>query len=122
MAQRLNVAENVIFTGETDNPYTWLKACDIYVHPSRYEGKSIVVREAQLLCKPVVITDYPTARSQVRDEIDGVISDMDNTGIAKTILALTNDIQRRNKIVSYLRQHDFAGKEDVGKIYRLVLD
>lgn len=31
------------------NPYPYIKACDIYVQPSRYEGKAVTVREAQIL-------------------------------------------------------------------------
>lgn len=44
-----------------ENPYPYIKACDWYVQPSCYEGKSVVVREAQMLCKPVIVTNYPTA-------------------------------------------------------------
>lgn len=40
------------------NPYPYIKACDIYVQPSRYEGKAVTVREAQILGKPVVITRF----------------------------------------------------------------
>lgn len=68
-----DVADNVILLGKKENPYPYIKTCDYYVQPSRFEGKSITVREAQLLGKTVVITDYPTARSQVRDGIDGII-------------------------------------------------
>ena len=55
----------VIILGKRSNPYPYIKACDIYVQPSRYEGKSVTVREAQMLCKPVVVTNYPTASSQI---------------------------------------------------------
>ena len=46
-----------------------MKACDIYVHPSRYEGKAVTIREAQILGKPVVMTNFPTAKSQARDGV-----------------------------------------------------
>ena len=62
--------EHVILLGKRSNPYPYIKACDIYVQPSRYEGKSVTVREAQMLCKPVVVTNYPTAPSQIRSGID----------------------------------------------------
>ncbi len=47
--------------------------------------KLVTVREAQILCKPVVITDFPTSKSQLIDGYDGVIVPMDNTGCAKGI-------------------------------------
>ena len=77
LSDELCVRENVVFLGASDNPYPYIKHCDLYVHPSRYEGKSIVVREAQVLCKPVIITDYPTAHSQLTDGVDGVICPLD---------------------------------------------
>ena len=72
----------VIILGKRTNPYPYIKVCDIYVQPSRYEGKSVTVREAQMLRKPVVVTNYPTAKSQIRDGIDGVIVPIDNEGCA----------------------------------------
>lgn len=81
--------EHVIVLGRKDNPYPYFKACDFYIQPSRYEGKCVAVREAQMLGKPVIITDYPTSASQVRNGIDGVIVPLENEacarGIAETI-------------------------------------
>lgn len=41
----------VILLGKRSNPYPYIAACDIYVQPSRFEGKSVAVREAQILKK-----------------------------------------------------------------------
>jgi glycosyltransferase involved in cell wall biosynthesis len=51
------MADRVIMLGAKTNPYPYIAACDIYVQPSFYEGKAVAVREAQILGKPVVITD-----------------------------------------------------------------
>lgn len=51
----------VVLLGKKENPYPYIKACDLYVQPSRYEGKAVTVREAQMLGKPVVITRYATS-------------------------------------------------------------
>src|SRR5699024_5866980 len=55
------------------NPYAYIKACDIYVQHSRYEGKAVSVREAQILGKPMVITRFPTSSSQLEEGVDGII-------------------------------------------------
>lgn len=78
--------DHVILLGKKENPYPYIKACDIYVQPSRYEGKSVTVREAQILCKPVIVTNYATAGSQIKDGLDGVIVPMDNEGCARGII------------------------------------
>ena len=112
--------KNVIILGKKDNPYPYIKACDIYVQPSRYEGKSVTVREAQILCKPVVITNYPTAKSQIQDGIDGVIVPMDNDGCAKGIVDFINNKNLQNSIIDYLKTHDYGNESEVNKIYNLL--
>ena len=111
---------HVIILGKKDNPYPYIKACDIYVQPSRYEGKSVTVREAQILCKPVVITNYPTAKSQIQDGIDGVIVPMDNDGCAKGIVNFINNKNLQNSIIDYLKTHDYGNESEVEKIYQLI--
>lgn len=112
--------DNVIILGKRTNPYPYIKACDIYVQPSRYEGKSITVREAQILCKPVAITDYLTAHSQVQDGIDGVIVPMDNKGCAKGIAEFILNKDLQNQIVDYLKCHDYACCDQIQKLYDLI--
>lgn len=112
--------EHVKLLGKKENPYPYIKACDIYVQPSRYEGKSVTVREAQILRKPVVVTNYPTASSQISDGVDGVIVPMDNQGCADGIAEFIGDTQLQNRIVSHLATHDFSGEAEVEKIYNLL--
>lgn len=106
---------HVIILGKKTNPYPYILHCDIYAQPSRYEGKSVTVREAQILSKPVVITDYPTAASQVNDGVDGVIVPMDNEGCADGMAAFIKDRQKQDAIRKYLLSHDY-GNERYAKI------
>lgn len=112
--------EHVIILGKKANPYPYIKACDIYVQPSRYEGKSVTVREAQMLYKPVVITNYTTARSQIKDGKDGVIVPMDNEGCARGIAELIRNKELQQSILDYLRTHDYGNEREVEKIYKLL--
>lgn len=120
LSKKLGVDDVVTFLGPSSNPYPYIKACDIYVHPSRYEGKSIVVREAQILCKPVIITNYPTAKSQINDGVDGIICELDNTKIAESIYELASNKVKQQSIIDYLQSHDYAGLNEVNKIYKLI--
>lgn len=112
--------KHVIILGKKSNPYPYIKACDIYVQPSRYEGKSVTVREAQMLCKPVVVTNYPTAPSQIENGVDGVIVPMDNRACAEGIKALIDDKELQSRIVEHLRTHDYGNEQEVEKIYKLI--
>jgi len=112
--------EYVILLGKRTNPYPYMKTCDIYAQPSRYEGKSVTVREAQMLCKPVVITNYATAKSQIQDRVDGVIVPMDNEGCAKGIAEFIRDIQLQKEIINYLHEHDYGNVNEVEKVYQMI--
>ena len=110
----------VVLFGKKTNPYPYIKACDIYVQPSRYEGKSVTVREAQMLCKPVVVTNYPTASSQIKDGIDGRIVSLDNEGCAKGLAEFILDKESQSKIVNYLQNHDYGNEGEIEKLYKLI--
>ena len=110
----------VIMLGKKDNPYPYIAACDLYVQPSRYEGKCVTVREAQILGKPVVITNYATSASQLEDGVDGVIVPMDNEGCAKKIADLLRDSERMKRLSETCRQRDYANAQEVKKIYQFI--
>ena len=113
------VKDNVVLLGKKTNPYPYIKACDIYVQPSRYEGKSITVREAQILCKPVIVTAYPTATSQIRDGVDGVIVPLEIEQCANAMISFLKDKEKQEKIIYYLSAHDFGNEIEINKIYQL---
>ena len=110
----------VILLGKKTNPYPYIKACDIYCQPSRYEGKSITVREAQMLCKPVAVTNYATASSQIKEGTDGVIVPMSNSECSKGICEFILNKDLQNKIISYLRNNDMGGGSEIYKLYSLI--
>ena len=111
---------NVIILGKKNNPYPYIKACDIYVQPSLYEGKSVTVREAQILCKPVIVTNYPTAPSQINHGKDGLIVPMDNEKCAEGIVKLIQDKELQKDLVYYLHEHDFGNESAVNDFYSIL--
>ena len=110
----------VIILGKKDNPYPYMRACDLYVQPSRYEGKAVTVREAQLLGKPVVITNYATSGSQLEAGVDGLIVPMDNAGCAAGIAALLRDTARMQRLSENCAKRDYTNGAEVEKIYALM--
>lgn len=83
--------EYVRILGKKDNPYPYIKACDIYVQPSRYEGSPVTVREAMALGKPIVATAFSTVQSVIREGLDGFIVPMDNEGCAEGLARIIRD-------------------------------
>ena len=112
--------QRVILLGKKENPYPYIRSCDLYVQPSRYEGKCVTVREAQLLGKPVVITRYATSASQLEDGVDGVIVPMDNEGCAQGIAALLREKDRTERLVGYCQVRNYANLNEAEKLGQLV--
>lgn len=112
--------QRVILLGRKENPYPYIKACDLYVQPSRYEGKSVTVREAQMLAKPVVITRYATSASQLEDGVDGIIVPMDDIGCAEGIAALLQDSEKMKKLAACCAARDYSNAGEAQLLRGLV--
>lgn len=115
-----DMRDMVIILGKKENPYPYIKACDVYVQPSRYEGKSIAVREAQILQKPVIITNFATAQSQLNDGFDGIIVPLENKACAEGISKVLNNKELVNSLISNCEKTDYAGKAEIEKLYKIV--
>lgn len=111
---------HVIVLGKKTNPYPYMKACDLYVQPSRYEGNCVSVHEAQVLGKPVVITNYATAQSQLHHNEDGVIVPLDNAGCAEGIVELIKNPQKMVAFCEKCKNTDFSNSQETEKIYALI--
>ncbi|QWH18736.1 glycosyltransferase [Bacillus mycoides] len=115
----LNLEKKFFLLGKKTNPYPYIKACDIYVQPSRYEGKAVTVREAQIIGKPVLITNFSTANSQVQDGVDGIITEMGINGIANGIKKLIGDKELRGKLVENTLKGEYGNRNEIDKLYAL---
>jgi glycosyltransferase involved in cell wall biosynthesis len=113
--------ENHFFLlGLRPNPYPYIKQSDIYAQPSKFEGKSIAIDEAKILNKPIVVTNFSTARDQIEDGINGLIVDMDADAVAAGIMRLIDDAELRNRLIHHLSNENFGTEEEINKLYELV--
>ena len=118
--QEFRVEDSVVILGKKDNPYPYIKACDLYVQPSRYEGKCVAVREAQMLGKPVVITNYGTSGSQLEDGVDGIIVPIDNAGCAAGIAVLLRNPEKMESLKEACLLRDYSNSKEIDKVYQLI--
>lgn len=110
----------VIILGKKTNPYPYIQACNYYIQPSRYEGKAVSVREAQILNKPVIITNFKTASSQLVNGYDGVIVPMDNKECAKGIVKLISDKNLTDSLIYNTKMNDYTNSSEINKIYKIM--
>ncbi|AZB43588.1 glycosyltransferase [Bacillus sp. FJAT-42376] len=116
----LKLEDRFFLLGKKVNPYPYINACDIYVQPSRYEGKAVTVKEAQILGKPLVITNFPTAASQVKDGFDGKITSLGAEGIAEGIAYMIEDEELRIRLSNNLKAENYDNSSELDKLYKLI--
>ena len=95
--------------GSVENPYTYIKEADIFVHCTRFEGKSLAVQEAQILGKPIIVSNCSGNREQIVNGEDGVVCSFDPKSMARAINELILDKEKRN------RYSQNAAKKDDGE-------
>ena len=114
-----NLEESFILLGKKVNPYPYMKICDIYVQPSRYEGKAVTVGEAQILGKPVIVTNYTTAKSQVRENVDGYICELSVKGIADGVERLYRNKKLRENLAINCKNTNYSNSSELKALYEL---
>ena len=115
-----DLEDSFILLGKQTNPYPYMKIADLYIQPSRYEGKAVTVSEAQILGKAVMITNYITAHSQVNDSVDGYIVELSIEGIADGIEKLYKDKAFRKELENNCSNTDYSNKYELNKLYEII--
>ena len=95
-------------TGLQDNPYPYIKNCDIYVQPSYEEAYGLTIIEAQILGKTVVSTSTVGGQSIIHDGENGVIADINSESIAQKINLISQDKSLQITIINNLAKMDYS--------------
>jgi glycosyltransferase involved in cell wall biosynthesis len=102
----------VHFVGSVTDPSDWLRAAEVFVLPSRWEARALVVQEAMAAGTPVVATDT----GGLSDLVDGagvLVPVGDATALARSVRDLLDDSQRRGQLSQLGR--DRASSWDDGR-------
>ena len=114
----LNLTENFILLGKKENPYPYIKFCDYFCLLSYYEGYGMVLEEAKILNKPIIITN--TAATECINGYENAIV-LDNTfeGIKNGI---REELKKDNAM--YLKNEEVTNINDENeeKIIRKIKD
>lgn len=102
--------EDFLLPGTVSNPYPYFAQADIYVHATRYEGKSIAIQEAQILGCAVLVSDCSGNREQVEDGVDGLLCEFAEASVRDGILRLLREEGLRERLGK--RAAEKLGMED----------
>ncbi len=120
LAKEYGLSKNVVFEGLQTNPYKFMYNCDIYVQPSRFEGKSIAIEEAKALGRPVVTSAFTTAFSQIEQNKTGIVADeISAEAIAEKIELLINDKKLYGEISRNLENYR-SNEDEILKLEKIL--
>lgn len=117
---KYEMQKHFVLLGKRENPYPYMAACDLYVQPSIYEGKCVAVQEAQVLGKPVAITNYPMATGQLENGVDGCIIPLEPKEAAYAIHELLCDKAKMSRLSHQCSLRDYSQEKELRKLYMLV--
>lgn len=111
LIQSHKLTNNFFLLGADTNPYPYMKACDIYVQTSLFEGLGLTVIEASYLNKPIVCTNFPTVYGIIENEETGLITEMNATAISNRVERLIKCKKLRAKFSTNLEILENKDKE-----------
>lgn len=120
LIQLNHLEKNFILLGLKSNPYPYISQADIYVQPSRFEGKSIALDEAKILHKPIVVTNFSTAKDQIKDGKEGLIVEMNSDSIAQGIERILLDKNLSEQLKTNLSKLKLGTEDEVEKLYKVL--
>lgn len=118
--QALRLIGQVVLLGKKDNPYSYIKDCDIYVQTSRSEAYCMTVQEARILAKPIVTTDFPGSDEQIKDGYSGIITKADSKAIADGIERYLRSTELRASVTAHLAGTDCGNTDNIRALYKWI--
>lgn len=117
---KLKLKDNFILLGAKANPYPYVKAADVYVQTSRFEGFCLSLAEARILNKLCVTTEFECVYNQMIQEKNGLVVDMNAQAVADGVERMIIDDEFRNSVIEYLKTEKKGNTEEIKKIYKFL--
>lgn len=109
-----------ILKGLIENPYPYIKAADIFIMTSRFEGKSLAITEAMLLNKVILVTDFETAKDQIVNNRNGIITSFEISQIVNSIIELLKNESLQRELKNNLILDSKDNSDEVEKLYSII--
>jgi glycosyltransferase involved in cell wall biosynthesis len=115
-AQRLGLADRVLFLGWRTDALALMRSAQAYIHTSAYEGYGLVLIEAALARLPIITTDVGIVGEVLTGYEDALVAPVaDPAALAVHIAGLIEDVQTRTALAMSAErkvQAHLAGLQD----------
>jgi glycosyltransferase involved in cell wall biosynthesis len=121
LINKMGLQDEFILLGKKENPYPYMKNCDLYVQPSKKEGFGLTVIEAKILKKPIICTNFNTANEILNNGKDGLIVGHTEEELFVGIQKYMDDPNFRSKVIQELNKiESYSSTKEIKKIYNLM--
>lgn len=114
--KKQNVENTFILLGKKENPYPYIKKADYFCLLSYFEGYGMVLEEAKILGKNIVITDT-AAREAVEGYSKAVIFENTEDGIYEGIKDI---LQNKDKIEDTIEENNYNNESIINEIINVL--
>lgn len=117
-----NIEDCLFLFGNMSNPFPFVKAADVFVLLSRYEGKPICITESLIIGTPAIVTHYPSADEQIICGFNGIIVDNSDEAINSFSLEFAQGKYDIKRMKENLSKNPFEVKSPIGDIIKVIED
>ena len=118
--KELGLEKEFLMPGAASDPFPYYKQADIYVHATRFEGKSIAIQEAQTLGCAIIASDCNGNREQIVQGKDGLLCRLDPESIAEAVISLVEDRDKRIRLGNAAKEKDIVHKGEIKLLLELM--
>lgn len=111
---------NIFLPGVVENPYSYIANADLFLHSARFEGYGIVVTEAKIINKPIILTNFNTASSLIKNGFNGRVTKIAVKSIKEGLDGLINDENLRDLMSENLSKETWGTEQEIIKLYQLI--
>lgn len=119
MIETKGLSDQIILLGKQANPFPIEKCMDVFLLPSRYEGKPMAVTEAQMLGVVPYVLEYSSAKEQIISGFDGVVSANNEEALYHTLHKLFMNRDVLTQMEANILARDYSNKECIQLYYEL---
>lgn len=120
LAARLDLEDDFLLLGAKENPYPYVYQAQIYVHATRWEGKSIAIEEAQILKKPLVASACTGTAEQITSGVDGLLVELDAENLARGLAWLVDHPELQERLAANVAKRKLVFPEDLDNLLDLL--